>query len=90
MYRLKTTSKYRKDLKRILRQGKNITLLNDVINTLLEGKILEKKYRDHALTGDMSGFRECHIQPDWLLIYIKDEETLILTASRTGPHSEIL
>ena len=60
-----------------------------VIDDLLAEKILPKKNRDHALTGNYLGFRECHIQPDWLLIYAVDHGQLVLTASRTGTHSDL-
>jgi mRNA interferase YafQ len=63
--------------------------LNNIINTLLEEKPLDPKYRDHPLTGDYAGFRECHVQPDWLLIYTVDKGQLVLTASRTGTHSDL-
>ena len=61
-----------------------------VIDTLLEEKPLDKQFRDHPLTGNYAGFRECHIQPDWLFIYAVQNDTLILTASRTGTHSDLL
>jgi mRNA interferase YafQ len=62
--------------------------LDKVIELLVEEKPLPDKYRDHALTGDYAGFRECHIQPDWLFLYAIDEENLILVAARTGTHSD--
>ncbi|MDO5044469.1 MAG: type II toxin-antitoxin system YafQ family toxin [Coriobacteriia bacterium] len=86
---LVTTSRFRKDYKRIKKRGYDTTLLENVIDTLLSGKPLDQKYRDHALTGNYIGFRECHILPDWLLIYATDESKLILTASRTGTHSDL-
>ena len=61
-----------------------------MINTLLEGKPLEEKYRDHGLVGKYAGHRECHIFPDWLLIYYVDNKSLILIAVRTGTHSDLL
>jgi mRNA interferase YafQ len=67
----------------------NIDLLDEIILTLRKRKALDPKHRDHELTGDYSGFRECHIQPDWLLIYLIDGENLVLTASRTGTHSDL-
>jgi mRNA interferase YafQ len=66
-----------------------MTLLDLVIQALLEQKPLEPKHRDHPLSGTYSGFRECHVQPDWLLIYAIDDTQLILTASRTGTHSDL-
>ncbi|MBQ1916988.1 MAG: type II toxin-antitoxin system YafQ family toxin [Lachnospiraceae bacterium] len=83
------TSQFKKDLKRIRKRGMDLSLLRNVLQTLREEKLLEEKYRDHALTGDYAGFRECHIQPDWLLIYAISYGELILTASRTGSHSDL-
>ena len=83
------TSAFKGDLKLLLKH-KNVNLLQDVVNTLLRGDVLESKYRDHALVGKWQGFRECHISPDWLLIYLKNENQLILTLTRTGSHSNLL
>ena len=84
------TSAFKGDLKLLLKQHKNVNLLQDVVNTLLRGDVLDSKYRDHALVGKWQGFRECHISPDWLLIYLKNENQLILTLTRTGSHSNLL
>ncbi|SFA71279.1 type II toxin-antitoxin system YafQ family toxin [Selenomonas ruminantium] len=89
MLDLVITSQFKKDLKRIRKRGYNLTLLDDVLKTLQNEVPLDDKYRDHALVGDYIGFRECHIQPDWLLIYAIDQGQLILTASRTGTHSDL-
>ena len=89
MLSLKTTTKFKKDYKRMKKQGKDLSLLQMVIDDLLAEKIKKKKNRDHALTGNYLGFRECHIQPDWLLIYAVDHGQLVLTASRTGTHSDL-
>lgn len=89
MLQLKVTNKFKKDLKRIQKQGRNLELLQDVLQLLLMETELDIKYRDHALTGNYVGFRECHIQPDWLLIYMINHNDLILTASRTGSHSDL-
>lgn len=83
------TGQFKRDLKRIQKRGLELELLNNVIRLLLEEQTLDEKYRDHALTGNYRGFRECHIQPDWLLIYAIDHNELILTASRTGSHSDL-
>ena len=64
-------------------------LLDQVLNLLLNEEPLEIKHHDHALTGNYTGFRECHIQPDWLLIYMVNDTELILTATRTGTHSDL-
>lgn len=89
MLELKVTSKFRKDYKRVRKQGKDLQLLETVIDELLSGQPLAEKYRDHVLTGSYIGFRECHIAPDWLLIYQINREMLILTAVRTGSHSDL-
>ena len=89
MLDLVMTTQFRKDLKRIDKRGKDLSLLKDVLQTLREEQALEEKYRDHALTGNYIGFRERHIQPDWLLVYAINKEELILTASRTGSHSDL-
>jgi mRNA interferase YafQ len=89
MLTLQTTSKYRRDYKLAKKRGFDIALLDAVIQTLLEEKPLAPKHRDHPLSGGYSGFRECHILSDWLLIYVVDKGHLILTASRTGTHSDL-
>jgi len=86
---LKKTSQFRKDLRRMVKRGVDIDLLENIIQTLRQQKQLATKYHDHELTGEFAGFRECHIQPDWLLIYLIDGENLILTAARTGSHSDL-
>ena len=85
----KPTAKFKKDVKRLQKQGKDLRLLHDVIEILLEDSPLDPSYHDHALIGNYAGFRECHIAPDWLLIYAKDEHVLTLTASRSGSHSDV-
>lgn len=89
MLTLHTTSQFRKDYKLAKKRGYNLLLLEEVLDTLLNAEPLDAKYHDHALTGNYLGFRECHILPDWLLIYAVDNGTLILTASRTGTHSDL-
>jgi len=89
MLSLKPTSKFRKDYKRMKKQGKDMTLLQTVIDDLLAEKTLDVKHKDHALAGSYIGFRECHILPDWLLIYAVDHDQLVLGASRTGSHSDL-
>lgn len=89
MLQLKTTGQFRKDYKRLKKRGYDLNLLENVIQTLLEEKLLPQKYRDHSLTGNYIGFRECHILPDWLLIYAIKRDKLVLTASRTGTHSDL-
>lgn len=87
---LRTTDKFRMDYKLAKKRGLPMEELEIVLQTLLEERPLEKKHRDHALSGNYIGFRECHIRPDWLLIYTIDHGNLILTAARTGSHSDLL
>ena len=89
MLELVLTAQFKKDLKRIRKRGVDLALLDKVLDYLQREESLPMKYRNHALTGDYTGFRECHIQPDWLLIYAIDKGQLILTASRTGSHSDL-
>jgi mRNA interferase YafQ len=89
MLTLHTTSQFRKDEKLVRKRGLNTALLKSVIQTLLEEKPLAPKHKDHPLVGNYTGFRECHILPNWLLIYTVDKSRLILTASRTGTHTDL-
>lgn len=79
----------KRDLKLIKKRGKDITKLEKVLDILLSGANLPDIYRDHQLKGAMQMFRECHIEPDWLLIYRKDENELILYATATGSHADL-
>ena len=88
-YTLKPTTQFKRDLKKAQKQNKNLDLLNKVLQQLADGVPLPEKNRDHALTGNYAGCRECHIQPDWLLIYEIAEDTLFLYLTRTGSHSEL-
>ena len=83
------TSTFRKDYALLVKQGRDMSLLEKVIDLIAEGKPLPKKYKDHPLIGDWVGFRECHIQGDWILIYIINDNELTLTLSRSGSHSRI-
>ena len=87
MYNVRPTSKFQKDLKRAKRRGYDFDLLRDIIKKLAAGEPLPAKNRDHDLSGDYVGCRECHITPDWLLIYEVDGDDLILYLTRTGTHS---
>lgn len=89
MLQIVTTSQFRKDLKRAKKRGLNLQKLEKILNSLQREETLDDKYRDHALVGNYVGFRECHIEPDWLLIYAIDKGQLILTAARTGSHSDL-
>ena len=89
MLTIRYEKSFKKDYKRIKRRGYDPFLMEEVIDLLVWEKPLPEKYKDHWLTGDYVGFRECHITPDWLLVYqIKDDE-LILVLSRTGTHSDL-
>lgn len=88
-YEVVVTRQFRKDYKLAIKRGYAQEKLEHVIELLRHGEPLPERYRDHALVGNYAGFRECHIQPDWLLIYTIDNGALILTLSRTGSHSDL-
>lgn len=83
------SNRFRKDLKLAAKRGYPLDLLNQVVDLLACREPLPQKYRDHELTGNFAGFRECHLQPDWLLVYRIQEEEVILFLSRTGTHSDL-
>ena len=83
------SNRFKKDLKLIAKRGYNLDLLNDVVELLARQEPLPDKNRDHSLTGNYIGYRECHIKPDWLLIYRVDGDELMLFLSRTGTHSDL-
>jgi mRNA interferase YafQ len=87
MLQVITTQKFGKDSKRMIKRGADISLLKGVIITLAGQNKLVSKYRDHALMGNYKGYRECHLTPDWLLVYKMTDEQLILT--RTGSHADL-
>ena len=89
MLELKTTSKFRREYKAMKKRGLDMSELEAVIDTLLAEKPLDRKYHDHDLHGQYEGYRECHVQPDWLLIYIIDKGQAVLVAARTGTHSDL-
>lgn len=88
-YTVKPTSKFQKDLKRVQKRGYNVALLTEIIKKLANGEPLPPKHKDHPLSGDYAGCRECHITPDWLLIYEVDHGELILYLTRKGTHSDL-
>lgn len=91
MYKIRPTSQFKKDYKKIQKdQTKDISELKTVLNMLAAGETLPPKYKDHALKGNFANKRECHIRPDWLLIYEIDDDVLILTLLRTGSHANLL
>ena len=87
MYKIQYTAQMKKDVKRMKRQGKDLSKLVRALSLLASGNPLPRNYRDHSLSGALRDFRECHIEPDWLLIYQIYEDTLILSASATGSHA---
>lgn len=89
MYEVKPTARFQKDLKRAEKRGYNIALLTEVIKKLANGEVLPAKYKDHNLMGEYAGCRECHITPDWLLIYEIENDELFLYLTRTGTHSDL-
>ena len=89
MLTIKPTTRFQKDVKRAQRRGYDMALLADIIRKLASGEALPAKNRDHALSGNYAGCRECHITPDWLLIYRIEDDVLVLTLARTGTHSNL-
>jgi mRNA interferase YafQ len=83
-YEIKKTSRFKKDFKRIKKRGYDLKLLQEIVDKLANGELLEEKYHDHQLIGNFAGLRECHIEPDWLLVYEVDNATLYLYLTRTG------
>ena len=88
-YIVKPTAQFKKDYKLALKRGLKIELLHDIIAKLAMGESLPDKNKDHALTGNWVLHRECHIQPDWLLVYRIEDDVLVLTLARTGTHSDL-
>ncbi len=88
-YTVKSTAQFKKDYKLAIKRGLKISLLEDVVAALAMGEILPDKNKDHPLTGNWAGHRECHILPNWLLIYRIEDDVLVLTLSRTGTHSDL-
>ncbi len=88
-YTIKPTSQCKKDLKRGVKQKRNIEELTVVINTIAVGKKLEEKCYDHSLSGKLRGKRECHVEPDWLLIYALKKDVAVLSLDRVGSHAEL-
>ena len=88
-YTIKPTSKFQKDLKRVQKRGYDLSLLKEIIQKLANGETLPEKNKDHSLAGNFAGKRECHITPDWLLVYEIDGDNLFLYLTRTGTHSDL-
>ena len=89
MYTVKFTSAFKKNYKLMKKRGMDISLLDDVIEELRRGKELDGKYKDHVLKGEYAGFQECHVKPDWLLIYLIENNILTLTLVNTGSHADL-
>lgn len=87
MYEIKVTTAFRRDIKAL--QGKKLDKLWETVDILVQGKELPTKYRLHNLSGDYKGFKECHIEPDWLLIFLEDKNVMVLVLTRTGSHSDL-
>lgn len=89
MLEIVPSNQFKKDLKLAKKRGYQMERLRDVVTMLASGKKLDEKYRDHGLTGNYSGFRECHVEPDWLLVYRINQNALALFLFRTGTHSDL-
>lgn len=89
MYEIEVTNRFLKDLKLARKRNLDENKLNDIVRLLAEGKPIPEKNRDHPLVGDYKGCRECHITPDWLLIYSIEDTLKIITLIRTGSHSDL-
>jgi len=86
---INSTLHFKKDGKPAKKQNKDLDKLYSIVESLANGEALDPKYRDHALMGDYKDCRECHIEPDWLLIYEKIDDVLVLMLYRNGTHSEL-
>ena len=89
MLKIKFTNKFKKDNKLLKKRNYDLSLMDNVIEMLANEQTLPAKYHDHALAGLYTGFRECHILPDWLLVYRVENDTMTLVLSRTGTHSDL-
>ena len=89
-YDLAVTAQFRKDYKLAKKRGLKMEALSEIVTLLAKGEALPEKNRDHSLSGNWIGHRECHVLPDWLLIYRIEENVLVLTLTRTGTHSDLL
>ena len=89
IYDVKYTSSFKKSYKLIQKRGYDISALDKVIDMLRQGKKLDAKYKDHVLSGNYAGYRECHIKPDRLLVYLIENDTITLTLVNTGTHSDV-
>lgn len=88
-FAIKASTQFKKDAKLMKKRGFDMSLLKDVIDRLAAGDELPERYRAHSLQGSFKGFDECHITPDWLLVYKRDKGILVLVLTRTGTHSDL-
>ena len=90
-YRVFKAKRFRKSLKKVIRRGKDVNKLHEVVSRLANGETLDPKYKDHAFSGDLEGLRDCHIENDWVLLYFYTTTgELVLTLSDTGTHSDLV
>ncbi len=89
MYKPVFSSRFKKDIKLAVKRGKDLEKLSAVVELLCEGNPLPKQYKDHPLAGDYSGFRDCHIEPDWVMIYRIENSQVQLILARTGTHADL-
>ena len=87
MKTIRRTSQFKKDVKRMKKRGKDLSKLKEILEKITSGQALEPKIRDHVLVGQYRGTRECHIEPDWLLIYERAKSEMVLI--RTGTHTDL-
>lgn len=90
MYQIDFTNEMKRNVKLMRRRGKDLRKLTEVLDILARGEQLPARNKDHQLTGNLRDFRECHIEPDWLLIYQVHDDILVLTATATGTHADLL
>ncbi len=89
MYKIKFTNAYKKSYKRMAKRGIGLSLLDEAVDNLRQGIALDPKYKDHILKGKFNGFHECHFKPDWLLVYLLEDDILPLTLIDTGSHTDL-
>lgn len=89
MYQLEQTGKFKKDIKIAKKRGLDMQLLDEVVTHLVENGTLPQKNKPHKLTGNYKGFWECHVQPDWLLVWEQNDTIRLITLTRTGTHSDL-
>jgi mRNA interferase YafQ len=88
-YNVKYSSRIKKQIKQLNKRNYDLSLFHEVVDTLARGEVLDQKHRDHALKGKWNGYRDCHIKPDWMLIYRIEDDSLILLLIETGTHSDL-